>query len=245
MTLRFRDMPSCFFAYLCRAMALYRLPDDFLWFPDPNEADSDGLVAVGGDFSPDRVLLALCSGIFPWPCEDMELLWFSLDPRFVVFPEKAHISKSLRRSCRNFIVKVNTNFEAVIRRCASIERPDQEGTWITESIIKAYTKLHEYGYGYSFETYQDGKLVGGLYGNLIGKVFIGESMFHEVTDAGKVAFCALVDFCLKNGVVVIDCQQKTALLESLGGEEIPRTEYLKILKEHGDFPFTEYAEDKG
>ena len=245
MTLRFRDMPSCFFAYLCRAMALYRLPDDFLWFPDPNEADSDGLVAVGGDFSPDRVLLALCSGIFPWPCEDMELLWFSLDPRFVVFPEKAHISKSLRRSCRNFTVKINTNFEAVIRRCASIERPDQEGTWITESIIKAYTKLHEWGYGYSFETYQDGKLVGGLYGNLIGNVFSGESMFHEVTDAGKVAFCALVDFCLKNGVVVIDCQQKTDLLESLGGEEIPRTEYLKILKEHGDFPFTEYAEDKG
>ncbi len=226
-------------------MAVYELPNDCLWFPDPNEADDDGLVAVGGDFSPERVLLALCSGIFPWPCDSMELLWFSLDPRFVVFPEKAHISKSLRHSCRKFTVKINANFEAVIRRCSTIERADQDGSWITEGIISAYTKLHEYGYGYSFETYHDDKLVGGLYGNLIGKVFMGESMFHEETDAGKVAFCALVDFCLKNGVVLIDCQQKTQLLESLGGESITRVEYLKLLKEYGDFPFSEYVEDKG
>lgn len=226
-------------------MAVYKLSEDYLWFPNPNEADEEGLVAVGGDFSPERVLLALCSGIFPWPYDDMELLWFSLDPRFVVFPQKAHISKSLRRSCRRFSVRMNENFGAVIRRCSTIERPDQDGTWITDGIISAYTKLHDYGFGYSFETYQDDKLVGGLYGNLIGKVFIGESMFHEVTDAGKVAFCALVDFCLKNDVVVIDCQQKTTLLESLGGEEIPRTEYLKILKEYGDFPFTENVENEG
>jgi len=225
-------------------MAVYKLSEDYLWFPDPNEADEDGLVAVGGDFSPERVLLALCMGIFPWPCDDMELLWFSLDPRFVVFPEKAHISKSLRRSCRNFEVKVNANFDAVIRRCSTIGRAGQDGTWITEGIISAYTKLHEYGYGYSFEAYQDGRLVGGLYGNFIGKVFMGESMFHEVTDAGKVAFCKLVEYCKENGVVVIDCQQKTELLESLGGEEIPRTEYLNLLKRYGDFPFTEYVEDR-
>ena len=226
-------------------MSLYRLSEDYLWFPDPNEADEDGLVAIGGDFSPERVLLAICSGIFPWPCKTMELLWFSLDPRFVLFPEKAHISKSLRRSCRNFTVKINTNFEGVIRRCSTIKRADQNGTWITEGIISAYTELHKYGYGYSFETYQGDKLVGGLYGNLIGKVFSGESMFHEVTDAGKVAFCALVDFCIKNGIVVIDCQQKTTLLESLGGEAIPRNEYLKILKEYGEFPFKEeYVENK-
>ncbi|MBO7134353.1 MAG: leucyl/phenylalanyl-tRNA--protein transferase [Bacteroidales bacterium] len=225
-------------------MAVYKLLEEYLWFPDPNEADEEGLVAVGGDFSPERVLLALCSGIFPWPCDEMELLWFSLDPRFVVFPEKAHISKSLRRSCRNFTVRVNSNFEAVIRRCASVERAGQEGTWITENIISAYTKLHDYGYGYSFETYQGDKLVGGLYGNLIGRVFTGESMFHEVTDAGKVAFCALVDFCLKNDVVVIDCQQKTDLLASLGGEEIPRAEYLNLLKTYGVFPFVEHDDEQ-
>lgn len=224
-------------------MAVYQLLEDYLVFPDPNEADEDGLVAVGGDLSPERVLLALSEGIFPWPTNYEEHLWFSLDPRFVVFLEKAHISKSLRRSCRNFTIKMNTNFDAVIRRCASIKREGEDGTWITEGIINAYTKLHEYGYGYSFEAYQDEKLVGGLYGNLLGKVFMGESMFHEVTDAGKVAFCGLVNFCLQNGIKVIDCQQHTALLESLGGEEIPRTEYLKLLKEYGENPFY-YVEDK-
>ena len=224
-------------------MAVYQLSEDYLGFPDPNEADEYGLVAVGGDFSPERVLMALSHGIFPWPCEEMELLWFSLDPRFVVFPEKAHISKSLRRSCRNFTIRMNTNFEAVIRRCASIEPKGENGTWITENIINAYIKLHEYGYGCSFEAYQDDKLVGGLYGNLIGKVFSGESMFHDVTDAGKVAFCGLVSFCLENDIKVIDCQQHTALLESLGGEEIPRAEYLKLLEEYGEDPFI-YVEDE-
>ncbi len=219
-------------------MAIYELLNDYLGFPDPNEAEEDGLIAVGGDFSPERVLMALTHGIFPWPSGDLELLWFSPDPRFVVFPEKAHISKSLRRSCRNFTVKTNANFEAVIRRCASISRNGQDGTWITENIVSAYTKLHEYGYAYSFEAYQDEKLVGGLYGTLLGKVFMGESMFHEVTDAGKVAFCALVAFCLKNDVKVIDCQQHTALLESLGGEDVSRKDFLELLEKYGENPFT-------
>lgn len=224
-------------------MAVYQLDEEYLGFPDPNEADDDGLLAVGGDFSPERVLLALINGIFPWPNDFDELSWFSPDPRFVVFPEKAKISKSLRRSCKRFTVKMNTNFEAVIRRCSNIKRKGQRGTWITNGIIESYTKLHNYGYGYSFETYQDEKLVGGLYGNLVGKVFMGESMFHEVTDAGKVAFCALIAFCLERGVKVIDSQVHTDLLESLGGEHISREEYLSLLDQYIENPFVSNDKD--
>lgn len=218
-------------------MTVYLLDDYDPSFPDANEADEDGLIAVGGDLSPVRVMNALINGIFPWSSDDEDLMWWSLNPRFVVFPHKARISKSLIRSCKKFTVKINADFAGVMDKCASVFRKDQDGTWITEGIKDAYCQLHELGYGYSFESYLDDKLVGGLYGIWLGKVFIGESMFHEVTDAGKVAFAALVSFCIHNEVEIIDCQQETVLLKSLGGEAIPREEYIALLRKYAINPF--------
>ncbi len=217
-------------------MPIYQLIKEIA-FPPVDEAEPDGLLAIGGDLSPERVLYALTLGIFPWFNEDDPICWWAPDPRYVIFPEKAKVSKSLKAASKKFVSKINYDFCAVIKNCADTYRKGQPGTWITQNIIDCYTKLNNYGYAYSFESYYNDMLAGGLYGILIGKVFIGESMFHSVSNASKAAFMKLIDFCKKYDVRIIDCQFHTSHLESLGGEYISRKEYSEYLSKFVESPF--------
>lgn len=203
-------------------------------FPDPETADPQGrgLVAVGGDLSVATLLDAYSHGIFPWPCDDdSPLLWYSLDPRMVLQPSEFRCSDSLRRVVKSgrFEVRVDTSFESVVRACASTPRKDEEGTWITEPIVEAYCALHDEGFAHSFEAFLDGALVGGLYGVSWGRIFCGESMFHTVRDASKVAFCKLVEYCLMHDIRMIDAQQPTRHLASLGARRVARRDFLRLL----------------
>lgn len=219
-------------------MPVYELIDNIV-FPDVEEAEPNGLLAKGGDLSAERVLYALTKGIFPWFSEREPIYWWAPDPRFVLFPEKTKISKSLRRSCSRFTYKIDEDFKSVIENCAKVPRHGQKGTWITDSMISCYQKLNEYGYAISFEAYSDGVLAGGLYGVNLGGIFIGESMFHFKTDAGKAAFRLLVEYCIYYDIKLIDCQFHTDLLESLGGEYISRKEYSDYLTKFVKSPFVE------
>lgn len=219
-------------------MPIYELIENIA-FPEISEAEPDGLLAIGGDLEPARVLYALTIGIFPWFSDGEPLLWWSPDPRFVVFPEKAKVSKSLKRSLRNFTYRINSDFKSVIENCSTVSRKGPEGTWITDGMIKCYQKLFDLGYAMSFETYCDDKLVGGLYGVDLGGVFIGESMFHTQTDASKASFIYLAEYCKQNNIKVIDCQLHTNLLESLGGEYVSRQEYSDYLTKFVKSPFKE------
>ena len=212
-------------------MPVYLL-DEKLEFPNPNEADPNGLIAVGGDLSTDRLLLAYKKGVFPWYSEGQPILWFSPDPRMIFYPKDFKQSKSLKKliNSEKFQVRVDINFDEVIHRCAKVERKFQSGTWITKDMIAAYINLHDLGYAHSFETYLDGKLVGGLYGLSLGGAFFGESMFHSETDASKVAFAHLVDFCLKVDFDFIDSQVSTDHMQRMGGVEISRSKFLQILQ---------------
>jgi leucyl/phenylalanyl-tRNA---protein transferase len=203
-----------------------------LVFPHPSLANPDGLLAVGGDLSVDRLLLAYSNGIFPWFGPDDPILWWSPDPRMVLFPSRFKASKSLRAAVASgrFEVRINSCFKQVILQCGRVERKGQEESWITPQMEKAYTKLHLAGHAHSFETFLNGTLVGGLYGVRIGKVFSGESMFHLVSDASKVAFVLLVNWCLTEGITLIDAQQNTPHLASLGATEISREAFLTFLK---------------
>lgn len=205
---------------------------DKIEFPNPNRADSDGLLAIGGDLSVQRLLLAYKNGIFPWFNDDNDLiLWWSPNPRFVLFPQHLKVSKSMVQILRNkdFKVTVNKDFEAVISECSIAKREGQAGTWITNEMIKAYTNLHRLGYATSVEVWQKDILVGGLYGIDLGNgVFCGESMFTKVSNASKVAF---ITFLQNTNYKLIDCQVYTKHLASLGAEEIERSEFLAYLKE--------------
>ena len=211
---------------------IIRLNDDDCFFPPADRANRDGLLAFGGDLSPQRLIVAYANGIFPWYSENEPILWWSLDPRLVIRPSEMKVSKSLRHTLKSgkFECRIDTNFRDVLQHCASTPRPDQDGTWITNEIEESYCHLHELGFTHSFETYLDGELVGGLYGVSIGKVFFGESMFHTVTDASKVAFWHLHQFLQQHGFQLIDCQQETNHLMSLGAYSIPRSEFIKELK---------------
>ena len=211
---------------------LFQLNDDDCFFPPANRANEEGLLAFGGDLSPQRLIVAYANGIFPWYSENEPLLWWSLDPRLIIRPGEMRISKSLRHRLKSdrFEVRIDTNFREVMLHCAQTPRKDQDGTWIQDEMVDAYCHLHELGLAHSFETYEDNELVGGLYGIAIGKAFFGESMFHTATDASKVAFFHLHQFLLKNNFQLIDCQQETNHLKSLGAYAIPRSEYLKELK---------------
>ena len=218
---------------ICKVMKiLYQLNDDDYFFPPADHANKDGLLAFGGDLSPQRLVIAYANGIFPWYSEDEPLLWWSLDPRLIIRPGEMRVSKSLRRTLRSrkFEVKIDTNFREVMLHCAETPRKDQDGTWIQDEMVDAYCELHNLGLAHSFESYQNGELVGGLYGLAIGKVFFGESMFHTVTDASKVAFYHLHQFLQENDFKLIDCQQETEHLMSLGAYAIPRMDFIEELK---------------
>jgi leucyl/phenylalanyl-tRNA--protein transferase len=203
-----------------------------LEFPDLDEADESGLLAVGGDLSIERLKLAYSKGIFPWYEDGMPVLWWTPDPRMVLFPDKIIISHSLKQSIRKkqFTVTIDKAFGKVIKNCAKTPRKGEKGTWITRDMKNAYTRLHEDGFAHSAEAWLDGELVGGLYGVALGKAFFGESMFHNVTNASKVAFYHLVEKLNKWDFQIIDAQVYTNHLESLGGEMIPRSQYLNILE---------------
>lgn len=216
-------------------MPVFRLPDDEIVFPHPELADPNGILAVGGDLSPDRLLLAYEWGIFPWFNPGEPILWWSPDPRFVLFPDELKIAKSMRPyfNQRKFEVTVDRNFEDVIRAC-QIQKRDRQmgGTWITEEMVQGYCKLHELGYAHSVEVWQGEELVGGLYGVSLGKIFFGESMFAKVSNASKFGFIALVQQLKKIDFQLIDCQQKTKHLASLGARSIDRKIFLEFLEKN-------------
>ena len=206
-------------------------------FPDPRTADPDGLLAAGGDLSIESLLTAYSQGIFPWYNEQSPILWWSPDPRLVLFPAEFKISASLKQRIRSnmYTVKTDNNFEQVIRYCAGTKRNYQKGTWITEDMIGAYCALHRAGFAHSFETYHGADLVGGLYGISLGRAFFGESMFYLMRDASKVALHSLVDWAAGHEFLFIDAQQSTSHLKSMGAREIPRDEFLQLLKKALEF----------
>lgn len=207
---------------------------DKLWFPPVEDALDDGLLAVGGDLSPQRLLLAYSKGIFPWFNEDEPPLWWSPDPRCVLYPEKLKVSKSMKQVLRSntFSFTINSAFKEVITNCATTERKDQDGTWITNQVIEAYYTLHLKGHAHAAECWHNGQLVGGLYGILLGKTFFGESMFSHVSNASKFAFIHWVKHLQTLGVNIIDCQIHTDHLESLGAEMIPRAEFISSISKN-------------
>lgn len=206
---------------------IYRLNSRLL-FPDPEHAEPDGLLAVGGDLSSERLLLAYRHGIFPWYSDDTPILWYSPHERFVLYPHKLKVSKSMRQSMRSgkFTVTIDTSFDQVIRACSESPRKDQDGTWITDDMISAYVDLHQLGYAHSIEVWEGDVLVGGLYGVQVGRVFCGESMFSKASNASKIA---LIHLCQTGDYDLIDCQVHTEHLESLGAEMISRAEYMGML----------------
>ncbi|MEC3964830.1 leucyl/phenylalanyl-tRNA--protein transferase [Flagellimonas halotolerans] len=203
-----------------------------LEFPPVDTASEDGLLAVGGDLSPERLLLAYKNGIFPWFNDDSLILWWTPDPRMVLFPKKVKSSKSMRKIIRDgaFALTQNTCFEQVIDHCAKIERKGQDGTWITPEMKTAYMNLYKKGHAKSFEVWEGDELVGGLYGVDLGHVFCGESMFSFKPNASKFAFIKMAKELDEKGYELIDCQVHTDHLESLGAELIPRKEFVEILK---------------
>ncbi|PKO46230.1 MAG: leucyl/phenylalanyl-tRNA--protein transferase [Betaproteobacteria bacterium HGW-Betaproteobacteria-22] len=204
-------------------------------FPPLTEAlaEPNGLIAIGGDLSLSRLLNAYQHGIFPWFSHGEPILWWSPDPRMVLQPHALKISRSLKKTItqKKFEVRFNSAFKEVMTQCGQTVRSQQTGTWITEEIINGYCRLHEAGYAISAESWLNGQLVGGCYGVKIGRMFYGESMFHHVTDASKVAFVSLVEYLINHGVSMIDCQMKTAHLASLGACEISREAFLLQLSE--------------
>jgi leucyl/phenylalanyl-tRNA--protein transferase len=211
-------------------MTVYLLPEE-PFFPPAEEADPDGLLAIGGDLSSERLIQAYASGIFPWFMEEDEVYWFSPDPRMVLFPDHFNVSDSLERiiKSRKFEIRFDTAFDQVIIGCASAPRPGQDGTWISHDFIEAYKALFERGFAHSVEVFCNKELVGGLYGVSLGAAFFGESMFFTMTNASKVAFHALAERCRQNKFRFIDCQVESPHLVMLGASTISRKDYLDLL----------------
>ena len=212
---------------------VFRLLDDQIIFPDTALADPDGLLAIGGDLSAARLKLAYQSGIFPWFSEGDPILWFAPHERCVIFPDKIKVSKSMKKVLNSSTFKVTDNlaFDQVIMHCANAVRKDQDGTWITDDMQKAYINLHHEGIAHSIEVWQNEELVGGLYGIKIGRIFCGESMFSKVSNASKLA---LINLCQTNHYDLIDCQLPNEHLMSLGAEMVSREEYLNLLSKNID-----------
>ncbi len=213
-------------------MPVFRLPKSLV-FPPVHYAEPDGLLAIGGDLSTERLLLAYQLGIFPWYSNDTPILWWSPDPRLVLFPDGLKVSSSLRRVMKKGLFRVSFDeaFREVMTRCAAVKRGGQpRGTWIMPEMVDAYCRLHELGYAHSVESWHDGELVGGLYGVALGRAFFGESMFTQKTDASKVAFVHLVRYLSREGFQIIDCQVTTAHLQRFGAVEISRDDFLERLQ---------------
>ena len=208
------------------------LLDDALAFPPPDAATPEGIVAVGGDLSPERILLAYTRGIFPWPVEGYPLLWFSPDPRFVLPPGDIHLGRTLRRALRDSSLRISLDeaFTEVIDACAHLPRRGQSGTWITEPLRRGYVQLHQLGFAHSVEAWDRGTLVGGLYGVSLGSIFFGESMFSRQSGASKIAFTHLCATLACWGFDLVDCQVRTPHLESLGALDWPRAKFLRTLE---------------
>ena len=212
-------------------MPVFRLTDSLI-FPPPDLAEPDGLLAVGGDLSLKRLVLSYSMGIFPWYSNGEPILWWSPDPRLLLFPDKFRVSRSLRQAIRKggFEVTMDTAFGDVIRRCATVDRKRESGTWITGDMIEAYIALHKAGFAHSVETRCGGELVGGLYGVALGGMFCGESMFSDKGNASKVALAALVEKCKEWGLIFIDCQVTTPHLAGLGAVEVSRKKFMGLLR---------------
>jgi leucyl/phenylalanyl-tRNA--protein transferase len=212
-------------------MPIFKLTKRLI-FPSPELAEDNGLLAIGGDLSEKRLLLAYSTGIFPWYSEGDPILWWSPDPRLVLFPGDLKISRSLNQTIKKGIFKItlDTAFEAVIRNCASVHLKADGDTWITGEMIDAYINLHHAGYAHSVESWSEGRLSGGLYGISIGSAFFGESMFAKKSDASKVAFAILVQYLIKLNFTLIDCQVTTSHLKSFGAHEIRRNDFIIMLK---------------
>jgi len=213
-------------------MPLFALDKELL-FPPVHLAEPDGLLAVGGDLSAKRLLLAYRNGIFPW-YEGEHILWWCPDPRFVLFPPELKVSKSMRQLIKRnaFEFTINRAFTEVINNCKTIPRRDQQSTWITNDVKEAYINMHELGFAHSAEVWDEGELVGGLYGIRLGNVFFGESMFSKKSNASKYAFIKYIEFLLTENVKLVDCQVYTEHLESLGARMIPRSEFTSLLEQH-------------
>ena len=212
---------------------MFLLSNDLV-FPPVEMADEDGLLAIGGDLSTKRLLLAYQQGIFPWYSEQDPICWWCPDPRFVLFPDELKISRSMKRVLRSgpFGFTTNTAFAEVIRNCRTISRKDQDGTWISAEVQNAYIRLHELGCAQSAEAGNNNELVGGIYGVRLGNIFFGESMFSRQTNASKFALARYVEQLKQEGVVLIDCQVYTLHLESLGARMIPRKDFMRLLAEN-------------
>lgn len=217
------------------SVPVFRLNRD-LAFPPPELAEDNGLLAMGGDLSSERLLLAYSMGIFPWYSEGDPLLWWSPSPRLVLFPDEFHCSRRLARTLRNgrFTVTADSAFPEVIAACASTRRARESGTWITPEMRSAYVRLHRQGFAHSVEAWRDGELAGGLYGIRLGRVFFGESMFTRITDGSKVAFASLIELCRRFGVGLIDCQMTTSHLLRFGAREIEGAEFQELLRDLAD-----------
>lgn len=213
-------------------MPVYKLTDELV-FPPPEGASREGIVAIGGDAKPERLLLAYAQGIFPWPSEGLPLLWFSPNPRFVLVPTEVHVPRSLAKTIRRaeYNVRVDTAFDDVMEACSQVPRPGQDGTWITDELREGYGELHRLGYAHSIETWRGDELVGGLYGVSLGRAFFGESMFALAPDSSKVATVALLGNLRVWGFAFVDCQVRTPHLERFGARDWPRKEFLSKLRE--------------
>jgi leucyl/phenylalanyl-tRNA--protein transferase len=214
-------------------MPVFYLSSDPL-FPDPELAEPDGLLAVGGDLQVDRLLIAYSRGIFPWYSEGMPILWWSPDPRPVIYPDRLHVSRRLERFVKQhpFQVTVDRDFFGVIRECAGIDRGEAKGTWLVPEMIAAYEDMYRQGYAHSVEVWKDGQLAGGFYGVALGRVFFGESMFHRCSDAAKVGFVLFARYLAALGFRMIDCQQTTDHMLRFGAQEISRSRFLANLGEN-------------
>lgn len=218
-------------------MAVFQLTEDLV-FPDPELANADGLLAIDGDLSSERILLAYSQGIFPWYSEGSRILWWSPNPRLILYPAKIKQSKSLKRliNSKTFTCTFDTNFENVIRACAYTVREEDNETWLLEEMIEAYIELHRLGFAHSVEVYTNGELVGGLYGVSLGKCFFGESMFFKKSNASKVALSYLCNQTDSMGFYFIDAQVETNHLISLGAEKVKRSQFLTLLDKAMAFP---------
>ncbi len=212
-------------------MPIFSLHEDIVGFPPPELASDYGLLAIGGSLSIEWLIEAYSSGVFPWFNEDEPIMWWSPDPRSVIVPGEVKIAKSMRKYFKKaiFELRIDHAFDEVVRACKTTFRKDQDGTWITDDIVEAYNDLHNYGLAHSFETWFDGKLVGGLYGVSLGKLFFGESMFAKMTDASKFALISLSNILKNNNFELIDCQIPNPHLINMGCKDMSREEYIEII----------------